>query len=297
MAYSKPIGKVSATENNPTTVDEFTFWLQNEVIVRPFDIVKVSNYKKSTSYAVIEDIIHITDSPGHLGSYVSSDFGDPATEPFTKRLGLTFAKCKILSNFPGHKENIEQIDMPVLDGTPVYFPNASEIVEALGLKDIKHPIPAGFIEMSNNISVPVEFSTDFLLGSEGAHLNISGISGLATKTSYIMYLLQAIQQKNPDTAIVILNVKGKDLLRIDEKNPKISSEEEKKYEKTSLKCLPFRDVKYFYPYSTSKKLQFSQTFLDSKPLEEQHNSDKAFNFIYTYEEDSAKLDLLFSDLP
>lgn len=35
----------------------------------------------------------------------------------------------------------------------------------------------------------------FLIGPEGAHLNISGISGLAAKTSYAMFLLKAIQDK------------------------------------------------------------------------------------------------------
>ena len=39
-------------------------------------------------------------------------------------------------------------------------------------------------------------------------MNISGISGLATKTSYIMFLLKAIQYKcKEDVAIIVMNVK------------------------------------------------------------------------------------------
>ena len=51
--------------------------------------------------------------------------------------------------------------------------------EILGLKNIKNPIPAGFIQTSN-ASVAIRFNRDFLIGQEGAHLNLSGISGLAT---------------------------------------------------------------------------------------------------------------------
>ncbi len=77
--------------------------------------------------------------------------------------------------------------------------------------------------MSNKISVPINFNSDFLIGPEGAHLNISGISGLATKTSYAMFLLQALQQTMTDVAFVVLNVKGFDLLRLDENNPTLTN--------------------------------------------------------------------------
>lgn len=60
-------------------------------------------------------------------------------------------------------------------------------------------------------------------------MNISGISGLASKTSYAMFLLKAIQDsymkkgpQNDDSedsvAFVLFNVKGKDLLAIDQVN-------------------------------------------------------------------------------
>ena len=58
----------------------------------------------------------------------------------------------------------------------------------------------------------VSFDSHYLLGPDGAHLNIGGISGLATKTSYAMFLLRAIQMRHPDTATIVMNVKGEDLL-------------------------------------------------------------------------------------
>lgn len=293
MNQKNRIGKVSASERYPTTVDEFYFWIQDDVIVKPFDIIKVPHYKDSVTYAVLEEIAHITDSSGHIGSYVSSDFGNVASEPETLRLGLSFAKCKVLSNHPKGSDNHTQIYMPVRDGSPVYFADEDEIIEALGLKNIRNPIPAGFIETSN-ASVPIRFNRDFLVGPEGAHLNISGISGLATKTSYAMFLLQALQQKQDDLSVIVLNVKGPDLLRLDEENPQLT--DTKDYEKSGLECKPFDNVTFFYPFQKDPDKFYSNTYLSRQTLEEQHNRNRAFNYIYTYENDRRNLELLFSNI-
>ncbi len=291
---NEPIGKVSASEKSPTTVDNFNFWLKDGILVRPFDIIKVEHYKNSVTYGVIEEITHITDSEGHISNYVSSDFGDVGTIPQTNRLGLNFVSCKVLSNHS--KSTNDQIYMPIKDGQKVYFCEESEIIEALGLKNIKNPIPAGFIEMSNKISVPINFNSDFLIGPEGAHLNISGISGLATKTSYAMFLLQALQQTMTDVAFVVLNVKGCDLLRLDESNPNLNDYQKEEYKRCGIDCKPFENVKYFYPFQNNNERLFSSTHLKKEVLEMQHNSDRAHNFIYTYEENADSLDLLFSSI-
>ena len=84
------------------------------------------------------------------------------------------------------------------------------------------------------LQFPVHFNSHFLIGPEGAHLNMSGISGLAAKTSYAMFLLKAIQdqyiagqKKGESVAFVIMNVKGRDLLAIDEKNNELDSDDKK----------------------------------------------------------------------
>ena len=51
------------------------------------------------------------------------------------------------------------------------------------------------------ITLPVQLNSKFILGSEGAHLNISGISGLASKTSYAMFLMKAIQKAGEDLGL------------------------------------------------------------------------------------------------
>ena len=86
----------------------------------------------------------------------------------------------------------------------------------------------------DNTIWPVNFNAQFLIGPEGAHLNISGISGLAAKTSYTMFLLKSIQEKydtgtnnseDDSVAYVVFNVKGRDLLAIDEPNTNLTKED------------------------------------------------------------------------
>src|SRR5205823_10909289 len=54
-------------------------------------------------------------------------------------------------------------------------------------------IPVG-LYMAAGLEAPVYLDADFLLGPEAAHLNISGVSGLATKTSAVEFLLASIFQ-------------------------------------------------------------------------------------------------------
>jgi len=288
------IGRVSATEKTPTSCDEFIFWLDDKEKISPFDIVKVENNIenfKSITYGVIQDIFHITDSPGHLSNYISSDFGSIDAESVTKKLSLSYAKVSVIHN---DQENY----MPVKDGSIVYSANEEDIKKALGLDIIeeKKAISAGLLKTSNGVSVPIYYNSDFLIGPEGAHLNISGISGLATKTSYAMFLLQAIEQKINDVAMIILNVKSNDLLQLDEVNKKISQEQVNDWEKTGVTCIPFKNVTYFYPYKDSREATYSNTSLNLLCLERQFNTNIARNYIYTYEHDREKLNLLFSNI-
>lgn len=290
----KQIGKIIATEKVPTTVDEFFFWTDKELIIRPFDVVKVNHIKESTTFGVVEEISHLTDSSSFLAGYISSDFGDVKYEPkYTERIGMNYVRAKVVGNTKGFYT-------PVLDGASVSIASEEDVKEALGLNEIKNPLPSGYLEMyeePNNITIPVHFNSHFLIGPEGAHLNISGISGLASKTSYAMFLMKAIQEQylkseqDDSVAFVMFNVKGKDLLAIDEDNEDLTEEDRDIYRMLGLTPKPFENVKYFYPYS---KDVISSTY--GKDVKSQMELDKAFMYKYIFDEDKENIDLLFSNV-
>lgn len=293
MSNRKLIGRVSATEKYPSSCDDFQFWLSDDAILSPFDIVRVENKTDdSVTYGVVQDILHITDGTGHLSNYVSSDFGNVDTVPMTRRLSLSYAKVSVIHNT---KENF----MPVFEGSPVYTADNEDIEIALGLDNIdeRTAIPAGLMKASNNVAVPIKYNGDFLIGPEGAHMNISGISGLATKTSYVMFLLKAIQHKyKDDVAIIVMNVKGDDLLHVHQPNEKISDAQRAEWDTLGVPCEPFENVKYLYPFRKQKDKLYANTALPTEDLAEQFHAGQAANFVYTFEHDIDKVDMLFANV-
>ena len=295
------IGKVIATEKNPSTIYEFYFWTNQDLILNPFDVVKVSHLQRTISYGVIEEISHITDTANFLADFVSNDFGNVDAEENTHRIGMNYVKAKVIGN-------TGNIYIPLINNSKVELANEDEVSEALGLKNVRNPVTCGYLEMYNGdedkITLPVQMDSRFLIGPEGAHLNISGISGLAAKTSYCMFLLKAIQDKclhgqdeADDIAFVLFNVKGKDLLALDEE-AEYESESDKKttfamYKKLGMTPEPFRNVQYYYPYSSNK---VSNTYLSREAYDKQHRSGKAHLYKFSYEEDKDNLDLMFASM-
>jgi hypothetical protein len=291
----KKIGKIIATEKVPTTVDEFFFWTDKKLIIKPFDVIKVEHLNNSITFGVVEEISHLTDGASFLAGFISSDFGEVESKSNTNRIGMNYIKARVVGN-------TKNIYTPVLDGSVVTLADSNDVTIALGLDNIKNPLPCGIIEMydgDDKIKIPVNFNSHFLIGPEGAHLNISGISGLASKTSYAMFLLKSIQQRyikeveNESVAFVFLNVKGRDLLAINEPNENLPETDEEMYKELGLETKPFENVKYFYPYSKDIK---STTYADKNDVESQIKNKNAFQYKYIFEDDKESLDLLFANI-
>jgi len=296
------IGRIIATEKQPSTIEEFTFWTRKDLKLKPFDVVVVDHIKDangedSKTFGVVEEISHMTDSPSALAGYISSDFGDVDATTYTERIGMNYVKCKVVGNDKG-------IYIPVQEGKQVHLADEEQIMEALGLKDVKNPLPAGYIEMydgENKKTLPVYFNSHFLIGPEGAHLNISGISGLASKTSYAMFLMKAIQdyamKGNESVAFIMMNVKGTDLLKIDQKNERKKELDLIKpvYDLLGIEMKPFEQVKYFYPYA---KEYTTYTYEKENILKERLANKTAAQYKYLFETDEDKecLDLLFANV-
>jgi hypothetical protein len=306
MSDNQCLGKVTATENKPTTCTTVNFWLSPDVIIRPFDIVRIEHIcgngnEKSYSYAIVRELSYITDSAGHLANFVSSDFGDISAKPMNERLGTTIAEADVL----GNSKNIE---MPIRDGARVEWARPEEIRSALGVDKLKKPIPAGYIETSQRDEICIDFEARYLVGPEAGHVNISGISGLASKTSYAMFLMSALQQRMKDEiSIILFNVKG-DLLAVDQPNDKLTESQKKDWIKCGLEPKPLEGVTCYYPYSKHQKDVFSDSRVPSDVLKAQIETKRAFNYYYDVETFKGgekgnetdvgrdKMSLLFSDI-
>lgn len=303
---NRVIGKTSATERDANSSDKFNFWLAPGQILNPFDIVEVEHLgeaqdkdgkitgKPSRSYGLVTTIEHKTDSPNHLANFVSANFGDVNENNInTPRIGTNVAKVNVLSNNG-------EIYMPLQNDRAVFFASAEGIAEALGIDAMaeKNRIPAGLIKMSNGASTVAYLDQEFILGPEGAHINMSGISGLATKTSYAMFMLQAVLQKAAKTkdenqipfsekiAVILLNVKQGDLLQIDQNGEKPNVEQMEMWEAMGMEPRPFKNVHYILPRGNSPGVPNS--FLEP--------ANGYQMFAYALQDAADKLDLLLSDI-
>jgi hypothetical protein len=108
-------------------------------------------------------------------------------------------------------------------------------------------IPFGVFENTDGVRVPVMVNGSYILGYEGAHVNISGMSGLGTKTSAFLFLLSSVFAHSKEkVACVLFNIKSDDLLYLDETNPNLDICDREVYETCGLGPFGFK-ARFFAP--------------------------------------------------
>ncbi|HEX6559226.1 MAG TPA: hypothetical protein VF021_07170, partial [Longimicrobiales bacterium] len=246
----KAIGRVVGTERKPNTPHEFHFWTGADSDVGIGALVKVviEAPRAVTVYGIVVDGASYTDLQTALHDYIGLE-GDPELpdQSPTERPEIRLYTAAVLRHEP--PEPLQ----PVPSGC-VYLASDEDVRIALRMDTYARPggtgIPAG-IYVTGTQRAPVYLDADFLLGPEAAHLNITGVSGLATKTSAVLFLLAAIfEHLNADkgtVAALCFNVKGPDLLFLDQA-AELTDDDRDMYQCLAVPPLPFRNVRYFAPY-------------------------------------------------
>ena len=243
-----PIGRVVATELKPATPHQFHFWTARESPIGIGAIVRVEEGGRSV-YGVVTDGFAYSDLATPLHAVLGAD-GDPVAaglEP-TARTEIRLYTAAVLRQVP------EEPLQPVPLGS-VWLATDADVALALrmdGYTAGERPtgMPVGLYAAGGSAS-PVYLDCDFLLGPEAAHLNITGVSGLATKTSAVEFLLTSIFQTFPahkgSVAALCFNVKGPDLCFLDQPAT-LSEEDQRLYARLGLRPEPFRSVRYYAPF-------------------------------------------------
>jgi uncharacterized protein len=223
----KDIGKTLASDRFPNTMDSFWFSINPDIIISPFDFVTVRHIFNTRTIGMVKEL------------KAAEDIGTAARVAVMANTGIESDSVKTIA-----------IQMPVGQAKPVRFATQKEVIFALGIPEMQNPIPAGIIEMTNGLQVPVSLDISYLLGPDTAHVNAAGISG-NLKTSYLFFLLQSAYQRlvkdmQEDVAIIIFNTKEEDLLHIDEKK-KANKKTKMLFDLLDLDIKPFENVTYFLP--------------------------------------------------
>src|SRR5207244_7944024 len=153
---------------------------------------------------------------------------------------------------------IPELWLPPRPGAAVARVGGTERREALFLDQMEDPLPVGLDQADD----PVYADFAFLNGEKGGHASISGISGVATKTSYALFLLYMLFETSegrsllgpaaPATRALVFNVKGEDLLHIDRRNARypVQSDATRRWQALGVaEPRPFQRVRLYAPRS------------------------------------------------
>src|SRR5215510_1755181 len=206
---SVEVGKVLGTQDS----QPLDFWIvvDDGQIVQLDDVIFVARELPGNTRVCMYGIVDIVKAR-HEGARFDSDVF--LSEQGVLPLGQSTAAHVTVTRVE------PEIFVPPLPGTAVFRAAGVDRDQALFFDSMERKFPLG---LSRDGEV-VYGNFDFLDGARGAHVNISGISGVATKTSYATFLLYGLfhsgilEEQTTNTRAIIFNVKGEDLLFLDKSN-------------------------------------------------------------------------------
>lgn len=249
------IGKVLGT----TDAEPLSFWVAvpTENVVQLDDVVLVKrplpDGKNVSIYGIVDTLV-----ARHEGVRLESDV-------FLSEKGILPLAHAVKAHISVTRVEPE-IFVPPLPGHTVHRATGADREQALFFDGMKKRFPLG---LSRDGEI-VHGNFEFLDGTRGAHINISGISGVATKTTYATFLLYGIFHsellgpERANTRTVIFNVKGEDLLFLDKPNIRLTKEAEQVYQKLNLPASGFESVAIFAPARRGETVLLPETGMRSE---------------------------------
>ena len=218
------IGKVASPPRRESTSDEFHFWVKRGELVEKTQIVKTESRIGNDTiefYAIVEEVYRQS-RKRDIGEEFDAFDGDVNYQPEFQSEGVTFATASILRTNP-------PLLAPPLEQSSVYLGSEEDAQLAYRFDEIEHPLTVGLIKNGGNaIAGKGVIDLDYLLGVNGGHMNINGIAGRGTKSSFLLFTVYQLLKEarnrarerpsdpNPLLVVpIILNVKGYDLFHID----------------------------------------------------------------------------------
>jgi hypothetical protein len=231
---NKPVGIVVKTASPlsfDVLLDESSFVQLDDVLVCKSVVKKYNESMEVKFYGIVIELTKYLEGVNILYQEIKAKEGVLPVHP------VYLAKINVNRIEP-------QYYLPPKPGDEVFKAFGEDRDKGLFFDTMETKIPAGL----SQDGLPVYINYNFINGKDGAHISISGMSGVATKTSYSLFLINSIIQKSQDKPkFVIFNVKGKDLLFLDKENVRFKEEDKKKFDIMGLEPKPFKDVAFYCP--------------------------------------------------
>lgn len=209
------------------------------------------------SYLQLDDVVvTVRDVPG-IGPVMTAGV---VTEVRARHEGASFGSDVFLISdgvLPAHVQEIAEVSttrvepecfVPPRPGELARRATGSERAQALYFDQMERKVPVGL----GRDGSPIYVNLEFLDGTRGAHVSISGVSGVATKTSFALFLLHSIFRSGVlpaahNAKALVFSVKGEDLLFLDQRNARLDEALQTDYARVGLPATPFASTAFYAP--------------------------------------------------
>ncbi|HVT70054.1 MAG TPA: ATP-binding protein, partial [Trebonia sp.] len=211
-----------------------------------------------TSYLQLDDVVVTVRAVPGLGPVLTSGI---VTQVRARQEGASFGSDVFLVSagvLPARTQEIAEVSTTRVEPEVYVPPRPGEVVRRATGSERAHALY--FDQMGNKVPVgrgrdgaPIYVNMEFLDGTRGAHVSISGISGVATKTSFALFLLHSIFRSGAlgDRAVnakaLVFSVKGEDLLFLDQPNVRLDDDLRDAYAELGLPAEPFASAGFWAP--------------------------------------------------
>jgi len=244
------VGRVLGTED--ATPLEFWVGIEDDAYLQLDDVVMVRTQVPGADVLRISGVVDMVRAR-HEGSRFDSDVF--LAEEGLLPLATARAAHVVSTRFE------PELYVPPQPGDGVVRVTGAERDEALYFDAMEDRLAAGVARDG----LPIYLDLSFLDGRRGAHVNISGISGVATKTTYASFLLyglfhgQVLGNEAANTKALIFNVKGEDLLFLDKPNRSLREQDRADYAALGLPASPFASVGLWAPVKKGAEVAVPDT--------------------------------------
>src|SRR5579883_1295227 len=218
------IGRVGAPPQKEATSTGFYFWIARDRLVETTQLVTCMSKIAGQIYpfhALVTEVYRQSRQRS-MGSEVDVADGNVQYQPPFANDGFTYAAATILRT---------PVFTPPQERSPVYLASTDEARISYGAEDILagRALEIGLIKNgANEVAGAGMIDLDYLLGTNGGHMNVNGSAGRGTKSSFLLFMnrlllrraqLEKASRPSDNSRLrivpIILNVKGFDLFHID----------------------------------------------------------------------------------
>ena len=209
------IGRISPTVREYASVGSFPFWAKQDADLTLGELIAAENRSGDVKLiAAVHDLGRASSFESSIQHFAAHDLGKPDAELATEPLYPLLGQAAVIHRSDGRAA-------PPGGAWPIRSATKFEAETAIN-NEIPQEwrVPAGFVPLRDDQHAVAYLDLRYIAGPEGGHVNIAGISGVAAKTSYALFLLSGLLawSRKPESggglATVMFNVKEEDLMHL-----------------------------------------------------------------------------------